>query len=69
MRQKKDNPNVIFYTDEQHDDFANTNFNTITVDKDFNFVPQNIIWKTASFLLYYIIALPIIFLLSKLLLG
>lgn len=69
MRQKKDNPNVIFYTDEQHDDFANTNFNTITVDKDFNFVPQNIFWRAASFLLYYIIALPIIFLLSKLLLG
>ena len=53
-------PKVIYYSDEGTDDFARTNINTKKIDKDFAFVNRNIFWRIASFLAYYVVALPIV---------
>lgn len=62
-------PKVIYYSDEGTDDFARTNINTKKIDKDFAFVNRNIFWRIASFLAYYVVALPIVYVVAKVFLG
>jgi 1-acyl-sn-glycerol-3-phosphate acyltransferase len=52
-------PKVIYYA-KVTDDFAGTNIQTQKVDSAFPFVRKSLIWKAASFLLYYIVALPLV---------
>ncbi len=51
---------VIYYENELTDDFLGTNIKQKTVDKNFKYVHKNIIWRFFSFLLYYIIAIPVL---------
>ena len=60
---------VRYYSDPVNDDFAGTNINTCQVGADFPFVRSSAAWKVIAFIVYYIIAIPIVFLVSKLYLG
>ena len=60
---------VIYYSDPLHDDFAGTNIDTCRIDGDFCWVHRSFLWRALSFLVYYVIAIPVIWLMAKLLLG
>lgn len=60
---------TIYYSDPLHDDFAETKINTTVVDKSFPFITDNIFYRIAAFLLYYLIAAPIVWLVAKVYLG
>lgn len=65
MRGKK----TIYYSDPQKDDFAGTKISQKKVGRDFVFVNQNPFWNVFSFFLYYLIAVPIVFVYTKFVLG
>ena len=54
---------VIYWSDEQNDDFAGNNITTAKVGQDFKFVRRGVIWRFFAFIAYYV------FLVSKLYLG
>ncbi len=60
---------VIYYRDPLRDDFAGTNIKTAQVGADFPFRPASPLWKWIAFLVYYLIAVPLVFAISKLYLG
>ncbi|MCI8619272.1 MAG: 1-acyl-sn-glycerol-3-phosphate acyltransferase [Oscillospiraceae bacterium] len=60
---------VIYYSDPLHDDFAQNTIQTCKVDETFPFAPQSFLWRIASNLVYYGVAIPIVFLICKLYLG
>ena len=60
---------VIYYSDPQLDDFARTNIDPIRVGADFPFTRKSLLWNMAAWLLYYLIGVPVVFLISKLYLG
>lgn len=60
---------VIYWSDEQNDDFAGNNITTAKVGQDFKFVRRGVIWRFFAFIAYYVIAVPLVFLVSKLYLG
>ena len=60
---------VIYYSDELNDDFAGTKISTNTVDHTFPFVHKNPFWNACAFVLYYVVALPLVYLAAKLYLG
>lgn len=60
---------VYTYSDPLNDDFAGTNIKTCHVGKEFCYIRTSLLWRVASFLVYYIIALPIVWLVAKLYLG
>ena len=60
---------VIYYSDPLTDDFATMNIRTREVGPEYPFVRSGLLWKLFAFLLYYFIAVPLVFLISKLYLG
>ena len=60
---------VIYYSDPLEDDFAGLCISTREVGGDFPFVRGSGLWNLLAFLLYYLIAVPIVFLISKCYLG
>jgi len=60
---------VIYYSDPLNDDFARLNLSTREVGADFPFIHRSTLWNLASLLLYYLIAFPIVFAISKIYLG
>lgn len=60
---------VIYYSDELNDDFAGTDINTRSIDDSYNYVPSSPLWKSAAFVVYRIIATPLVWLLCKLVCG
>jgi 1-acyl-sn-glycerol-3-phosphate acyltransferase len=60
---------VIYYSDVLNDDFADTDIRTKRVGADFPYRHAPAPWRIAAFLLYYAVAAPIVFLISKLYLG
>ena len=52
---------IIYYRDEKNDDFASTNINTKPLRENYIYVHKNIIWRAAAFVLYRIIAQPLVF--------
>ena len=56
---------IVYYQDEQGDDFAGTNINAKPVDKNFKYVHTNPFWRLCSFILYYVIAFPLIWLYER----
>ena len=60
---------TIYYSDPVNDDFAGTNIKTISVDKDFSYLHNSIFWKIASWFLYFIIAMPVMWIVAKIYLG
>lgn len=60
---------VIYYDDEQTDDFAGTSIIGITVDDSFPYIHKNIIWRACAFILYYFVAFPLIWVFERVILG
>lgn len=62
-KQKK--TKIIYYTDELNDDFAGTNIKQKKVDSNFKFINKNIFKRMFAFLIYYVIAVPVIWFYSR----
>ncbi len=60
---------TIYYSDPLHDDFAGNHIRTQVVDQSFPFLHPSRLWALASFMIYYWIAIPVVFLICKLYLG
>ena len=56
---------VFYYDDEQNDDFAEMNIKKCTVDADFCYLHKGLLWRACAFVLYHIIAYPLIWLYSR----
>ncbi len=63
------NQRVIYYSDELNDDFAGTDISTRKIDGEYEYVPSSPLWKAAAFIVYRIIATPVVWLLCKLVCG
>ena len=59
---------VFYYDDELNDDFAGTKINTCCVDDTFPYFRDGILWRTCSFLLYYGIVVPLVWLCMRVIL-
>jgi 1-acyl-sn-glycerol-3-phosphate acyltransferase len=60
---------TIYYNNPLEDDFATNQIKTSRVEEDYPFIRNGILWKIGSFLLYYGVAMPILYLISKIYLG
>lgn len=60
---------VIYWSDERNDDFSGNDISTVKVGADFKFVRKSPVWRFFAFIAYYVIAVPLVFLISKLYLG
>jgi 1-acyl-sn-glycerol-3-phosphate acyltransferase len=60
---------TIYYSDVLQDDFARTNIKAREIGPDHPYVHKNMLWRLGAFLLYYILAVPLAFLISKVYLG
>ena len=65
MKEKK----TVRVKDEKNDDFAALNVKAETVGADYRYVRKGPLWLAAEFVLYRIIATPLVFLMAKLLFG
>ena len=65
----KQNSRVVYYRDPLHDDFAGTHIQAEPIPPDYPFADTSLIFRIASFLLYYVIAIPVVYVISKLWLG
>ncbi len=66
---RKKKRKTIVYEDLLQDDFAGTHIRQKKVDQNFPYVRTGWIWRVCSWLLYYFVAIPIVFVISKLYLG
>lgn len=60
---------VIYYRDALHDDFANNNIEAKPLREDFKYIHTNFLWRMVCFVLYRLIAQPLVFLFVKLVYG
>lgn len=63
------NRKVIYYSDELNDDFAGTSINAQVIDEDYRYVHRSVLWRAAAFVVYRVIATPLVWLLCKLVYG
>ena len=70
MKKKKELPiKTVHYRDENNDEFSVSNIKARKIDRSYVYISKNPLWKLARFFAYRIIATPIAFLYSKLVLG
>lgn len=62
-------PTEIYYKDELKDDFSGTEINQKPLGDDFLYVHKNIFWRLGSWIIYYVIALPLLRIYTKLKFG
>ena len=60
---------IVYYSDEQNDDFAGGEIRRRRIGADFPFVHRSPLWRAAAFVLYYFLALPAVFVINKLWYG
>ena len=60
---------TVYYTDPLNDDFAHTNIHAKDVGADFPFIHKSVLWNVLAQCVYYCIAVPIVFVISKIYLG
>ena len=60
---------VIYYTDPASDDFAGTNINTQEIPANFCYIHRSPVWRVVCFFVYYVVAIPLVWLMAKLILG
>ena len=60
---------TVFYSDELNDDFAGTDIHTKRVDGHMKYVNHNPVWIFSAFLLYFVIAQPIVWWVAKVRFG
>lgn len=65
---KKKRRKIFYYADELNDDFAGNNIRAKKVDKKFKYVHYNPLWQLCSFIIYYLLAVPIVWFYVKVLL-
>ena len=65
MRQNKEEPKIVYYSDPINDDFANTPIGGSTPPKGFRYLHKNIFYRFFAFVLYHLILTPFIFLFLK----
>ncbi|MDD4001034.1 MAG: lysophospholipid acyltransferase family protein [Bacilli bacterium] len=51
---------VIYYSDLLEDDFSNTSINQKNIEADFVFINKHLIWRSIAFVVYYLIAFPLL---------
>lgn len=56
---------IIYYEDEQNDDFAGNDIEKKPLGDSFKYIHTNIVFRIAEFILYYIIAAPLVYLMQK----
>ena len=56
---------VIHYRDELNDDFASLGIKKKPLGDDFEYIHKNILWNTCSFVIYRMIAQPLVFVFVK----
>ena len=56
---------VIYYSDESNDDFAELGIKRKPLGEDFEYIHKNIIWNTCSFVVYRMIAQPLVYVFVK----
>ena len=56
---------TVCYQDPLNDDFASNNLSSPEIPADFPFAVTNIFWRILEFIVYWIIGIPIIFLIGK----
>lgn len=63
-------PKIVYYEDALNDDFAGTKIRHKPLPKKYKYVhKKNILWIAFSFILYYIVAIPLFWLTGKLIYG
>ena len=67
MKRKADKK-VVYYDDEQNNDFAGTDINQSVVDEKFKFIHTSAAWKVCAFFAYYCVALPLVWFLERVIL-
>ena len=65
MKKKKEQQ-VVFYHDELNDDFAGNDIKTKKVPNNFRYINNSLLFKINSFLLRYLFAIPILWLVNLL---
>ena len=60
---------IRYYSDEVHDDFANTNIKTEPLPKDFKYNKNDIFSRLRRFIVYRVLATPAVFFIQKVLRG
>lgn len=60
---------VVYYDDPLGDDFAGNHISTREVGAEFDYVPSGILYNALGTLLYYLVAIPVVWLLTKICLG
>ena len=65
---KSEKIKTVYYGNECEDDFAGTNINSKTVDKNFKYIHKNVIWRALAFIAYYFIAYPLVWLYERVIL-
>lgn len=60
---------TVYYKDPLNDDFAQLRIHTKPVEKGFPFVHRSKLWALGAFLVYYLIAVPVVWLICKVYLG
>ena len=68
-KQKVHKPKIVYYSDELNDDFAGTKIKPKKVSPKYKYVHKNLIWQFFSNLLYYVIAVPVVWFYSKIYRG
>ncbi len=66
---RKKKRKTIVYKNLLEDDFAGTAIKKEEVGADFPYIRDSLAWKICSWLLYYLVAIPIVYGISKLYLG
>ena len=65
MKPKK----TVYYTDPLRDDFAGTNIKQKKVGGDFKFIRKNPLWNGCAAILYYVVAVPIVWVYTRVVMG
>lgn len=60
---------VVYYDDEGNDDFFELGIKERVVDEGFSYVRRNIFYRVFSFLLYYVVAIPLVWFFERVILG
>ena len=60
-----DKNKTIYYSDELNDDFASLGIKKKPLGDDFEYIHKNILWNTCSFVIYRMIAQPLVFVFLK----
>ncbi|MBQ3849350.1 MAG: hypothetical protein II747_02750, partial [Clostridia bacterium] len=52
---------TYYYSDELNDDFAGNSIEGLKIGRDYSFAPDGVLWRICEFIVYYLIAIPAVF--------